>query len=197
MNLFLFLIIICDGKRNYRDTQDHPPTKIADPVIQADDAVISADSKKPESTTNAIVETTSLPIRNIQVQISGKHEITLPEDDLYLAAKITEQNFNQTEYGNSLIWGWKALSRPEQDQTQMNGIDTKKLHLSKLAAGKYAFEVEVKGQGNYPYILQDSILTYFGHMNERTLIIIPLQTTTQHLFMDLLILIWLSRIFQL
>ena len=144
MNLFLFLIIICDGKRNYRDTQNDQQTKTADPVIQADDPV---DPKKPESTTNAIVETTSLPIRNIQVQISGKHEITLPEDDLYLAAKITEQNFNQTEYGNSLIWGWKALSRPEQDETQMNGIDTKKLHLSKLAAGKYVFEVEVKGEG--------------------------------------------------
>jgi len=141
MNLFLFLIIICDGKRNYRDTQDDQPTKTADPVI---DPVIPADPKKPASTTNAIVETTSLPIRNIQVQITGKHEITLPEDDLYLAAKITEQNFNQTEYGNSLIWGWKALSRPEKDETQMNGIDTKKLHLSKLAPGKYEFEVEVK-----------------------------------------------------
>ena len=143
MNLFLFLIIICDGKRNYRDTPEDDQSKPADPIADS-----SADSKKiPASTTNAIVETTSLPIRNIQVQITGKHEITLPEDDLYLAAKITEQNFNQTEYGNSLIWGWKALSRPEQDETQMNGIDTKKLHLSKLAAGKYVFEVEVKGEG--------------------------------------------------
>ena len=142
MNLFLFLIIICDGKRNYRDTEDDQPSKTADlPILENP----PADSERPASTTNAIVETTSLPIRNIQVQITGKHEITLPEDDLYLAAKITEQNFNQTQYGNSLIWGWKALSRPEQDETQMNGIDTRKLHLSKLAAGKYVFEVEVKG----------------------------------------------------
>lgn len=190
MNLFLFLIIICDGKRNYRDTQDDQPTKTADPVI---DPVIPADPKKPASTTNAIVETTSLPIRNIQVQITGKHEITLPEDDLYLAAKITEQNFNQTEYGNSLIWGWKALSRPEKDETQMNGIDTKKLHLSKLAPGKYEFEVEVKGQGYYTYVLKDS---HF-HMNQSSLIIIQFQTMIQHLFMDRLILIWLSRIFPL
>ena len=139
----LFLIIICDGKRNYRDTPEDDHSKPADPIADS-----SAESNKiPASTTNAIVETTSLPIRNIQVQITGKHEITLPEDDLYLAAKITEQNFNQTEYGNSLIWGWKALSRPEQDETQMNGIDTKKLHLSKLAAGKYVFEVEIKGEG--------------------------------------------------
>jgi len=190
MNLFLFLIIICDGKRNYRDTQDDQPTKTADPVI---DPVIPADPKKSASTTNAIVETTSLPIRNIQVQITGKHEITLPEDDLYLAAKITEQNFNQTEYGNSLIWGWKALSRPEKDETQMNGIDTKKLHLSKLAPGKYEFEVEVKGQGYYTYVFKDSLF----RMNQSSVIIIQFQMMIQHLFMDRLILIWLSRIFPL
>ena len=147
MNLFLFLIIICDGKRNYRDTPDGGQPSNADLSILANNQ--PADSEKPAaSTTNATLEATSLPIRNIQVQITGKHEITLPEDDLYLAAKITEQNFNQTEYGNSLIWGWKALSRPEQDEAQMNGIDTKKLHLSKLAAGKYVFEVEVKGKNN-------------------------------------------------
>ena len=146
MNLFLFLIIICDGKRNYRDTPDGGQSSNADLSILANSP---ADSEKPAaSTTNATLESTSLPIRNIQVQITGKHEITLPEDDLYLAAKITEQNFNQTEYGNSLIWGWKALSRPEQDEAQMNGIDTKKLHLSNLAAGKYVFEVEVKGKNN-------------------------------------------------
>lgn len=142
MNLFLFLILICDGKRGYK--AESIPNELGSNATIA-------------SVTHVTTQTTPLPIKQIHIQITGKHELTLPEDDLFLNAKINEPN---TESENGLIWSWKALSSPDQkdqqENVQMNGIDTKKLHLSKLAAGDYVFEVEVNddppslyGSGNF------------------------------------------------